>query len=409
MLFVRLLRWLRGYVCFSARSGSVERLMSLCAHHHIVLWGCRRMENGFTGFTTARGYRRLHPYARKAGVTARVGRRYGLPFLLYRYRRRTGIAAGVLICILFLIISQQFVWVVRIEGNERIDSQVLYQALEEMGVRRGTRKGAIDEREIARALPVAVDGLAWAALNIQGTTATLLVHERTDPPPKIDTNVPANVVAAADGQIVRMEVTDGRAAAKIGDAVHTGDIIVSGIIEDRWGMTHLLRANARVFARVPQTLEARVPLVLEEPVPTGRIVKRRYLELAGVRLPLFIYSGLEGDYKLERVTSQPKAGPIDLPFCVTRETYIFYELQKEQLGQQAALRLAQRQLEALERETWDQDAVKKRDVSASVENGELVLRGDYIVEMDIARQVEIPVTQYSQEKDEKKPARAGGY
>ena len=174
-------------------------------------------------------------------------------------------------------------------------------------------------------------------------------------------------------------------------------------------MTHLLRATARVFARVPQTLEARVPLVLEEPVPTGRIVKRRYLELAGVRLPLFIYSGLEGDYKLERVTSQPKAGPIDLPFCVTRETYIFYELQKEQLGQQAALRLAQRQLEALERETWDQDAVKKRDVSASVENGELVLRGDYIVEMDIARQVEIPVTQYSQEKDEKKPARAGGY
>ena len=127
--------------------------MSLCAHHHIVLWGCRRTENGFTGFTTARGYRRLHPYARKAGVTARVGRRYGLPFLLYRYRRRTGIAAGVLICILFLIISQQFVWVVRIEGNERIDSQVLYQALEEMGVRRGTRKGAIDEREIARALP----------------------------------------------------------------------------------------------------------------------------------------------------------------------------------------------------------------------------------------------------------------
>ena len=65
--------------------------------------------------------------------------------------------------------------------------------------------------------------------------------------------------------------------------------------------------------------------------------------------------------------------------------------------------------QALERETWDQDAVKKRDVSASVENGELVLRGDYIVEMDIARQVEIPVTQYSQEKDEKKPARAGGY
>ena len=53
--------------------------------------------------------------------------------------------------------------------------------------------------------PVAMDQ-KWKSIplsnsGIRGTTATLLVRERVRPPEKIDTDVPANVVAARDGQI----------------------------------------------------------------------------------------------------------------------------------------------------------------------------------------------------------------
>ena len=407
LLFIRFLRYLRGHVKFFARSGSFERLINLCAHHRVPLWDCRREEAGYSGRTTVDGYRRMRPLARKAGAVTRVKERHGLPFLLRRYRRRIGVAAGAALFIAFFAVTQQFVWVVEVQGNERVDSQVLLQALEELGVRRGVLKSGLDAREIQLEVQLKVDDLSWAALNIRGTTATLLVRERTVPPQRIDTKVPANVVAARDGQIVSMAVTDGRAAVQKGDAVREGEILVSGVFEDRWGLNHLLRANAKVIARVPESLAVEVPLTQSRAVPSGRVVKRRYLELPGVRLPLFLYSGLDGEYKVEKVTRPPVLFGVEMPFPVTRETYIFYETEEERISAETALRIAERQLAAKERGAWASGTVVKREVSAKTEGGRVVLTGEYLVEMDIARQVEIPV--FDRTGQGEKALREGGY
>ena len=317
--------------------------------------------------------------------------RHGLPFWLHRYRRRVGAAAGAALAAAALIASQQFLWVVRVEGCERLPESQLLNALEELGVKRGAPKGKVDALDVQQRLLYRVDGVIWVALNIRGTTATLVVKERTMPPPKIDTNVPANVVAAQDGQIKRLEVTDARALLKVGDTVRAGEIIVTGVLEDRWGLTHLVRAGARVVADVPRTLEVKVPLHQQIAVPTGKVVKRRYLELGSVRLPLFLYRGLEGDYKVVRLSRAPELLGVELPFEVSRESYVFYEQQEETISQETALRDAERTLARREREEFGEDAVVSRQVKAAVENGTLVLRGEYLVETDIAVRAEIPV------------------
>ena len=344
---------------------------------------------------------------RKAGVVTRVTERYGLPFLIHRYRKRLGILIGVLFFALFLTVMQQFIWVIRVEGNEQIDSRILTNALADLGVHRGSFKGRIDAGVLREELVIRVDGLAWAALNIRGTTATLLVRERVRPPEKIDTDVPANVVAARDGQIKRLEVTDGRSLLRVGDTVREGEIIVSGVNEDRWGMTHLVRANARVIAHIPESLKIEVPLVQEEYVLTGEIKKRRYLELFGVRLPLFLYRGLEGDYKLERITRSPKLFGLELPFLITRENYLFYETRLEEISPESALRIAERALRRQETENWG-DTILSADRSAEVVDGVLCLTGRYLIEQDIARQVEIPVFD-KQEQKKTSHKREGGY
>lgn len=407
MFIIFFLRWLRGHIRFSARSGSIERFINLCAYHHIPSWECRRSDGTFSGCTTVSGYRRMHRLARKAGVVTRVTERYGLPFLIHRYRKRLGILIGVLFFALFLTVMQQFIWVIRIEGNEQIDSRILTNALADLGVHRGSFKGRIDAGVLREELVIRVDGLAWAALNIRGTTATLLVRERVRPPEKIDTDVPANVVAARDGQIKRLEVTDGRALLRVGDTVREGEIIVSGVNEDRWGMTHLVRANARVIAHIPESLKIEVPLVQEEYVLTGEIKKRRYLELFGVRLPLFLYRGLEGDYKLERITRSPKLFGLELPFLITRENYLFYETRLEEISPESALRIAERALRRQETENWG-DTILSADRSAEVVDGMLCLTGRYLIEQDIARQVEIPVFD-KQEQKKTSHKREGGY
>lgn len=407
MYIVKLLRFLRGYVRFIARSGSIERFINLCAHHHIPTWGGRKTENVFSGYTSVNGYKGMHRLARKAGVRTRVTERHGLPFILHRYQKRIGVAAGVLLFVVVLFLSQQFVWIVRVEGCERLEQQQLINALNELGVKRGTLKSGIDVKYVKQNMLLKVSDLAWATLNLRGTTATLVVRERIMPPQKIDISVPANVVAAQDGLIERMVVTDGKAVLKVGDTVCKGEIIVSGVFEDRWGLSHLLRANAEVIAHVPESLEVRVPLKQEKARQTGEVIKRRYLELPGVRLPLFIYTGLEGDYKVETMTRRPKLLGVEIPLDITRESYIFFERDYEEISSDEALRIAQKQLLQKEEDTWG-DAVIERNVCARTENGVLVLTGEYIVEKDIARQVEIPLLN-QKEKTDGKPPRVAGY
>ena len=409
MGFVAILRWIRGTVTFSAHSGQVERLLSSCTRQGIQILEVGYTANGFTGKTTPAHYRKMRRLARKTRVVTRITGREGLPFLIRRYRKRVGIAAGAVLFFAFLAVSQQFIWTIRIEGNERVEDAVLYQQLEALGVKPGRLKQQIDPLIVREKLVIEIDDLSWAALNIQGTTATLLVRERTPIPEKIDTDVPANVIAACDGQIKRLEVTDGITLVKEGDAVCKGDMIVSGVHVDRWGMTHLLRANAVVIAHVPETLEVRIPLLQEKLTPTGQVMRRRYLNIAGVRLPLFLYHRLEGSYKLEKNCYPIRLFGIQLPFDIERETYAFYQMEEEKISQETALQAARLELERQERQMWGESILQK-DYHAAMEDGVLVLTGEYLVERDIARQVEITVLDYREQMEkEGKPVREGGY
>ncbi|MBC8585032.1 sporulation protein YqfD [Youxingia wuxianensis] len=405
MYIVKLLRFLKGYVKFDAISGNIERFINICVKNCVSLWGCRKEEEHLTGFTTVSGYKKMHRYARRTQVRLRVKERRGLPFYIHRYRKRIGILAGALCFVLFLGIMSNFVWVIQIEGNERLSSQQLINALKEAGVSRGTLKSSIDNEQVAQTLMIKVDDLAWISVNVRGTTVFLRVRERTMPPQKIDTNVPANVVAAQDGQIRHMEVYDGTPVLKVGDAVRKGEIIVSGINEDRWGLTHILRANAKVTAYVPQTLEVEIPLTQTHCSSAGKIIKRKYLNIFGAQIPLFIYSGIEEPYKLEKREFYPQVMGVSMPFTVTRENYILTVETKERISEDTALKLGKKQLALLEKQKLNGEIISF-DVKARTEEEKVILTGEYIVEMDIAKQVEFSVFDT---KDEKGKFEKSGY
>lgn len=408
MYFVSLMRWLRGYVTFSVLSGPGQRLLGLCAANQIRLWNSSGKAGVIRACACVSDYRYMHGLAREIGVITRVEERHGFRFLLRRYRKRIGILAGVILFVLFFAVSQQFIWVIHVNGCENLSAGEMISVLQEIGVGPGTFKGGVDPKSVQRQMMLRVNDLSWCALNIRGTTATLEVRERKKPPEKIDTNIPANVVAAEDGQITLIQVWDGKQMLKKGDTVRAGDMIVSGVRVDMWGLTHLIRANAVVMANVPKQLTVTVPLNQTEYRMVGKVVKRKYLDVFGAHVPLFLYSKLEGNYRMESRREEISIFGMSCDIGLICETYIFYEELNEKISPEQALAYGQNELSRMERRCWDEKTIKSKQVYATCERNRMVLNGEYVVEMDIARQVDIPVLE-REKLAEKKPPREGGY
>lgn len=408
MFVIVLLRWLRGYAQIRVSQGCAGKLMTICARSGILLWNGRQQGEAYCCSVSIALLESLNALAGKAGIDVQVLGLHGLPHLLHRYRKRIGVLGGVALFLAVLVASQQFVWKVEVEGCKNVEPQRLIALLAESGVHRGTPKKNINLRFTAREILLKADELSWTTLNLHGTTAILRVRERTPPPPKVDTNVPANVVALEDGQIKKLQVTDGKAVLKEGETVRKGEVIVSGVWQDRWGLTHFVRAGAKAYAHVPKTLEVKIPLAQEFRIVTD-VDRRNYFELFGFRLPLFFYRELQGEYKLETYSDVPSIFGVEMPFSIGHESAVFFERQESKITQEQALAIAQRRLEVLERQSFQDSPIITRNTGATVEDGVLILHGEYEIEMDIAEQKEIGLFEYSTSEDKKKILREGGY
>ena len=386
MFFIMLLRWIRGYYCIRVSLGASGKLMTLCAHNGILFWKGEQREDAYYGCVARTMYSRLCAWASRAGIDVQECGRHGLPYLANRYRKRIGLLCGGILFLVLLAVSQQFIWSVKIEGNVNTNPAELTALLAEQGVRWGALKRNIDQRYIAREMLIHGEGLSWAALNLHGTTAILRFREGTPPPPKIDTNVPANLVASEDGQIKRLQVTDGKAVLQEGDTVRKGEVIVSGVWQDQWGLTHFIREGGR-------KLTVKIPL-LQETCSFTDVKRHTYLEISSLQIPLFFYQEPQGEYKTERYSEYPVFLGITMPFSI---------------GQEKGPARAQRQLEVLERHTFGDDPIISRDVSAEVMDGALTLQGNYEIEMDIAERRDIGMFEYDTPEDKKKIPREAGY
>lgn len=81
---------------------------------------------------------------KKDRTRAAVLERYGLPFFIWKMRKRKVFALGLPCCLAFLIAMSQFVWAIDFEGNISITDDVLLDFLAENGVDYGVAKNKVD-------------------------------------------------------------------------------------------------------------------------------------------------------------------------------------------------------------------------------------------------------------------------
>ena len=386
MILLHLFRRLRGFVCFSATGTFLERFLNLTARARLPVWDVRRREYTLTGCVAASDYPKLRPLAKKAGVKLRLVEKRGAPFKKKKLRGRQGLLVGLAVFFAFLFVMTRFVWSIHVEGNETIPQEVILDVLEEAGVRPGVLRGGIDVREAERLTMLAISEIGWIALNIDGSTIYVIVNEALPTPPIIDPRTPVNIVAERAGQVLEMRVYAGQPVVGLGDAVLEGQVIVSGIPLDGAGQNLLRHARADVIAQVVDEIEVRVPLNQTRYEPTGKTARRGYLRVFGFEAPLFLPREIERPYIVDRTETPWSALGVELPVRSRREAYTLMREVPFRYTEEQARSRALQELEAAQQARFGEGEIVGRTLHGGLVEDAFILRGSYIVRMNIARQ-----------------------
>lgn len=258
MLVLRLIRFIAGYVSFTARGGFPERFINLCRQNRIDLWDLKSENSVLSACTDVFGYKKIRLAAKRSGMRVRILKKHGLSFFLDRHSRRVGVIIGVLFCIAAFMILSTRIWRIEVVGNIRIPSEEILGVFEELGVRTGAAVSSIDEWTVEQAAIRKIPEISWVNINLMGSSAQIEVREVIEQKEIDNSDEPANIVAARDGQIVYLRPFEGTQEKKIGTGVVKGDLLISGM-EERIDMsTNICRADGYVVARTEHKIEASI-------------------------------------------------------------------------------------------------------------------------------------------------------
>ncbi len=256
--------FLGGCVTLATDAAGSTALLDLCLREGVSFDRfCYDEEGGISfrcSLLTARRLRRIC----KDRLELRILERRGLPSFLYRHRKRAGLAIGSLLALLLIAFSQRFLWDIRIHGNEQMtDSEVLAE-LNACGLTVGRFLPAMEVREMENLVLLHSDRISWISIGFRGTVAEVQIVEHKTPAESPEGRLPANLVAASDGQIEVLELYRGNAMVKVGQAVRKGDLLVSGLYDSNLYGYRYTRASGKVLARTEHIFVVEIPLSYEE-------------------------------------------------------------------------------------------------------------------------------------------------
>jgi|GEM_PF-3889719 len=163
-------------------------------------------------------------------------------------KNHIGIVVGILFFAVLLIFFSQFLWSIKIYGNEKISNEQIYAILKSNSVKVGSFSGSIDIEKLESEILNSLDDISLCSIIKKGTTLVINIKEKIHSADLDNFLSEENIVANCNMQITDLVVSQGTALKKIGDSVKTGDIIVAGYFFDTNGQKVFCRANANIKA-----------------------------------------------------------------------------------------------------------------------------------------------------------------
>lgn len=291
---MRAINWLLGYVVIQLRGNELPRFLRLCSNKGIFLWNVSYGEwNEIQICMRKRDVFRIRDILRKTKTGIKIRKRYGLPFVLVRCRKKTVYFICLALAMFVLLLLSQYVWRVEIVGNSYLSKERLNTYLEDKNWGVGVKKKELNLPEMEKLMLKDFPEIIWNSVSVRGTTLYISVKEQI-PSDEIHLKEfeKQDLIAPIEGTVKKIYVRHGTAAVAVGDKVKKGDVLVHGwvpIYDD--SNTQIIKYNST---------EADADVYVAGKIPIRNTIKRKHQSrLYSGRERCYVYYGsLQGQYNI---------------------------------------------------------------------------------------------------------------
>lgn len=272
-MFIKiLLNYILGYVRITVEGYYIERFINICRKNKIIIWNLKRDKSVQLNLNIGiKDFKKIKKIAKKTKCKVKIIKKKGLPFLFNRYKKRK-IFFGFLLLILILIgISSNFIWniEIKIENAEQLDN--IYEDITSAGLETGKMKNKINTKEIINQIRLKRNDIAWMGIELKGTNAIVKLVKAERKPDIVDEEDYCNIVSDKVGVITKINAKNGTLAVNVGDTVKVGTVLINGWMEGKYTGIRYVHAQGDIEAKVWYTKSTKILYNTTERSKTGNV------------------------------------------------------------------------------------------------------------------------------------------
>ncbi len=321
-----------GYVKIAVTGRESYRFLNLCMKSGLSFWGYKNKSDGYSACMRFKEYKKLRHIKRRCDVKIKLTKKCGLPLRLNIFKKRKGLAFGLLFSIALYCFLLSRVWVISVEGSGIHTKEEILEVAQNAGVYISAPRSGFSERYSTMQMLLELEHLEWATVNTQGCTVTLAVKHKEDAPEIIETdeNIVQNIVASKAGIIKSIEAQDGKVWVEVGDTVYENELLVSGVWDsninkDEWAKTDdvtifMTKARATIIAQTERSFEASMEKTKTN-YERGDSFSQYSLNFFGLNLPLNPLLIFDGEYEKRSQENSLYLLDLEMPVGINQNTF----------------------------------------------------------------------------------------
>ena len=192
----------------------------------------------------------------KFNITILEEKNFGVQYFFRNLFFRVGLISACIISLIFLFISQMFVFKIEIYGNDKLSKTEIISELEKLGVNSFTPKSSLNLSMLESELLENMPEISLVSIITKGNSLILNLQEKVINDEYQNVGNFEALKATASGRIKSINLKQGTLKVKVGDIVKEGDILVEPYIIDSSGEKRSVKAEAEILAEI--WFEARV-------------------------------------------------------------------------------------------------------------------------------------------------------